>query len=61
MSNPKSETDLRAGEIVVVLPAAADAGVYFIGKIHTPWRTRQDCPKRGSMDGPVCTIVVECL
>ena len=42
-----------------VLPAATDAGVYFIGRIHTPWRTRQDCPKRGSMDGPVCSIVVD--
>lgn len=59
MSISKSETDLRAGEIAVALPAATDAGVYFIGRIHTPWRTRQDCPKRGSMDGPVCSIVVD--
>ncbi len=59
MSNSKSETDLRPGEIAVALPAATDAGVYFIGKIQTPWRTRQDCPKRGSIDGPVCSIVVD--
>ena len=34
-------------------------GVYFIGVIHTPWRTRDACPKRGSSDGPVCSIVVD--
>jgi len=24
-----------------------------------PWRTRQECPKRGSLDGPICLIVVD--
>ena len=51
--------DLRPGEAAVELPAAADAGVYFIGVIHTPWKTRQECPKRGAPDGAVCTIVVD--
>ena len=59
MSNPNPDTDLRPGEIAVALPAATDAGIYFIGKIHTPWLKRQDCPKRGSPDGPVCCIVVD--
>ncbi len=27
------------------LPAAFDAGVYFIGRIRTPFKTREDCPK----------------
>ena len=36
-----------------------DAGVYFIGTIRTPWRTRGECPKRGSPDGPICSIVVD--
>ncbi len=60
MSEPslKTETDVRPGEVAVELPAAADAGVYFIGTIHTPWRIRADCPRRGSLDGPVCSIVV---
>jgi tRNA-Thr(GGU) m(6)t(6)A37 methyltransferase TsaA len=43
----------------VPLPARADAAVYFIGTIHTPWRTRAECPKRGSPDGPPCTIAVD--
>jgi tRNA-Thr(GGU) m(6)t(6)A37 methyltransferase TsaA len=33
--------------------------VYFIGTIHTPWKVRGECPKRGSLDGPHCTIVVD--
>jgi tRNA-Thr(GGU) m(6)t(6)A37 methyltransferase TsaA len=54
-----SESELRSGEVVVELPPQTDAGVYFIGVIHTPWKTRRECPKRGSVDGPVCTLVVD--
>ena len=50
---------LRPGEVAAELPAAPDAGVYFIGTIHTPWQTRGECPKRGSFDGPICSIVVD--
>jgi tRNA-Thr(GGU) m(6)t(6)A37 methyltransferase TsaA len=49
----------RPGELAAELPAAPDAGVYFIGTIHTPWRRRADCPKRGSLTGPLCTIVLD--
>ena len=55
----KDDSGLRPGEIAVALPPAMDAGVYFIGRIRTPWRSRADCPKRGSADGPVCSIVVD--
>ncbi len=51
--------DLRSGEAAITLPPQTDAGVYFIGTIHTPWRSRGECPKRGSPDGPVCTIEVD--
>ena len=54
-------TDIRPGETAVALPEAADAAVYFIGRIHTPWQTRDACPRRGSLDGPICDIVVEPL
>ncbi|HBK06019.1 MAG TPA: tRNA (N6-threonylcarbamoyladenosine(37)-N6)-methyltransferase TrmO [Acetobacteraceae bacterium] len=53
------DSDLRPGEVAVPLPSETDAGVYFIGTIHTPWRARSECPKRGSLDGPICTIVVD--
>jgi tRNA-Thr(GGU) m(6)t(6)A37 methyltransferase TsaA len=49
----------RPGEVAVPLPSATDAGVYFIGVIRTPWRERGECPKRGTLDGPVCSIVVD--
>jgi tRNA-Thr(GGU) m(6)t(6)A37 methyltransferase TsaA len=53
------ETELRIGEVAVALPSSTDGGIFFIGSIHTPWRTRRDCPKRGSLMGPVCSIVVD--
>ena len=45
--------------MAIELPPATDAGVYFIGMIRTPWRTRGECPKRGSSDGPICSIVID--
>jgi tRNA-Thr(GGU) m(6)t(6)A37 methyltransferase TsaA len=36
---------IREGEIAVKLPEAFDAGLYFIGRIRTPWTRREDCPK----------------
>jgi len=36
---------VRPGEVAVTLPQDFDAGVYFIGRIHTPWTRREDCPK----------------
>ncbi|HEY7580571.1 MAG TPA: SAM-dependent methyltransferase [Acetobacteraceae bacterium] len=50
---------LRDGEVATTLPPDSDGGVYFIGTIHTPWGSRAECPKRGSLDGPVCSIVVD--
>ena len=54
-----ADDGLRPGEVAVPLPSRTDAGVYFIGVIHTPWRTRRECPKRGAPDGPVCSIVID--
>jgi tRNA-Thr(GGU) m(6)t(6)A37 methyltransferase TsaA len=54
-----SDNALRPGEVAVELPASTDVGIYFIGVVHTPWKTRQECPKRGDPEGPVCTIVVD--
>jgi tRNA-Thr(GGU) m(6)t(6)A37 methyltransferase TsaA len=54
-----SDSPIRPNEVAVALPEAADAGVYFIGTIRTPWAARGDCPRRGSLDGPVCRIVLD--
>ena len=50
--------EIRAGEVAVAPPAARDAGLEFIGRIHTPWRTRAETPRQGSEGGPVCRIEV---
>jgi tRNA (adenine37-N6)-methyltransferase len=54
-----SDSELRQGEVAVALPLQSDAGLYFIGTIRTPWHTRQECPKRGSLEGPICSIIVD--
>lgn len=59
MTGAQFDNDLRPGEVAVPLPPGTDVGVYFIGIIHTPWRVRGECPKRGSLEGPLCTIVVD--
>lgn len=51
---------LRPGEIVTDLPENFDAGLYFIGRIRTPWRARQDCPRQGdAVSGPECFLAIE--
>ncbi len=50
---------LRPYEASVTSPGAFDAGVWFIGRIRTPWTTRDECPKRGdAAHGPECGIEI---
>src|SRR5947209_10268967 len=51
--------DLRDGEIATTLPDAFDAGVYFIGRIGTPWKTRSECPRNARGSDALCTIELE--
>lgn len=50
--------EIRDAEVAVAPPAATDAGLIFIGRIHTPWTDRLTCPRQGRMDGPTCRIEV---
>jgi tRNA-Thr(GGU) m(6)t(6)A37 methyltransferase TsaA len=50
---------MREGEVAVELPPDFDAGVYFVGRIRTPWPTRKDCPKNARASDAVCTIEVD--
>jgi tRNA-Thr(GGU) m(6)t(6)A37 methyltransferase TsaA len=50
--------EVRPGELAISLPARADAEVYFIGRIRTPWADRLECPRQGRPDGPTCRIEV---
>lgn len=52
------ENEIRDGESAVALPAQHDAGVYFIGRIRTPWDSRLLTPRQGRADGPVCHIEI---
>jgi len=53
------EFGIRPGEKAVDLPAKPDAGVFYIGRIHTPWRERKDCPKNARESDAVCTVGLE--
>ncbi|PVB62279.1 tRNA (N6-threonylcarbamoyladenosine(37)-N6)-methyltransferase TrmO [Labrenzia sp. 011] len=50
--------DIRAHEVSVQAPEPDDARLRFIGRIHTPWTDRKDCPHQGKSDGPECRIEI---
>ena len=58
-ANAMIDPDVRSGEIAVTLPDKFDAGVYFIGRIRTPWTKRDDCPKNARGSDAVCTIELD--
>jgi tRNA-Thr(GGU) m(6)t(6)A37 methyltransferase TsaA len=49
---------IREGEKAVELPDKTDAGVYFIGRIRTPWKERKDCPKNARESDAVCAVEI---
>lgn len=57
--SPDPEPGRRPGERAAPLPDAFDAGLYFIGRIRTPWRARADCPKNARESDAVCTAEVD--
>jgi tRNA-Thr(GGU) m(6)t(6)A37 methyltransferase TsaA len=50
---------LREGEVAAVLPEEFDASLYYIGRIRTPWRRREDCPKNARGSDAVCTVELD--
>jgi len=53
---------IRDGEVAIELPQSFDAGLYFIGRIRTPWTRREDCPKNADearKSGVVCAIELD--
>jgi len=63
MASGHSGTDrdgMRDGETAVSLPDHFDAGLYFIGRIRSPWPSRAECPRRGDAEaGPICTLELD--
>ena len=54
----REEDEIRAAERAIEWPEATDAGLMFIGRIHTPWTSRMDRPRQGRHDGPTRRIEV---
>src|SRR5919197_3767213 len=50
---------VREGEVTFELPQHLGASLYFIGRIHTPWARREDCPKNARESDAVCTIELD--
>lgn len=50
--------EIREGEVAVTPPAPTDAGLTFIGRIHTPWTDRMMTPRQGRHDGPECRLEI---
>ena len=50
---------IRDGEVATDLPGEPDAGVYFIGRIRTPWTDRKSCPKNARESDAVCTVELD--
>jgi tRNA-Thr(GGU) m(6)t(6)A37 methyltransferase TsaA len=53
-----TDTDLRPGEVAVDVKPPRDAALYFIGRIRTPWTSRLETPRQGSLEGPVCRLEI---
>jgi tRNA-Thr(GGU) m(6)t(6)A37 methyltransferase TsaA len=59
MTDDPNSFGIREGEVAATLPAQFDAGLYYIGCIRTPWKTRDQCPKNARESDAVCTIEVD--
>ncbi|HZT48432.1 MAG TPA: tRNA (N6-threonylcarbamoyladenosine(37)-N6)-methyltransferase TrmO [Hyphomicrobiaceae bacterium] len=42
------KSGMRPGEVAVSLPETCDAGLCFIGRIRTPFKSRSECPKNAA-------------
>jgi len=55
----EDQPGLREGAIAVALPERFDAALYYIGRIHTPWKRREECPKNPRESEAPCTIALD--
>ncbi|HEV7260368.1 MAG TPA: SAM-dependent methyltransferase [Bosea sp. (in: a-proteobacteria)] len=50
----------RPGETCAALPDRQDAHLVFIGRLRTPFASRDQCPRRGDAEnGPICRVEVD--
>lgn len=50
---------MRPGESEAPLPDRTDARLVFIGRVRTPFATRDQCPRQGREDGPLCRVEID--
>ena len=50
--------EIREGEVAVTPPAPTDAGLTYIGRIHTPWTDRMMTSRQGRQDRSECRIEI---
>jgi tRNA-Thr(GGU) m(6)t(6)A37 methyltransferase TsaA len=50
---------IRPGEIAIELPTAFDAGVHFIGRIRTPFKSRAECPRNTAQSDAVGRVEID--
>jgi tRNA-Thr(GGU) m(6)t(6)A37 methyltransferase TsaA len=53
------QSEVRPGEMALSLLEGFDAGVYFIGRIRTPFKTRAECPKNTAQSDAVGTVELD--
>jgi tRNA-Thr(GGU) m(6)t(6)A37 methyltransferase TsaA len=50
----------RPGETAAPLPDRQDAHLVFIGRLRTPFASRDQCPRQGDLEnGPVCRVEID--
>jgi tRNA-Thr(GGU) m(6)t(6)A37 methyltransferase TsaA len=59
MTEEKNAFGMRPGEVAADLPPHFDASLYYIGRVRTPWKRREECPKNAQESDAVCTIELD--
>src|SRR5215510_9439344 len=52
-------SEVRPGELAIALPETYAAGIYFIGRIRTPFKCRDDCPKNSAQSTAVGRVELD--
>jgi tRNA-Thr(GGU) m(6)t(6)A37 methyltransferase TsaA len=55
----QEKSDVRPGELAIGLPPAYDANAYFIGRIRTPFKSRDECPKNAGESDAIGRIELD--
>lgn len=59
MDGMTSKDATRPGEVEAPLPDRVDAALVFIGRVRTPFASRDQCPRQAKADGPLCRLEVD--